>query len=178
MTKGQFRILAPCWMLYVAGAVLLAGSALHGQTSIGKRYGSREPHTCANRKEPVHGSLTSAQAAQYAVCAFEKNEGDFAENVKLQLSKSHMINAAGVVDPKTDLSQPVYDIRGTFDAYSCVPLGDVLGQPGKNCKHYFAANATGLCYKDTFGEWNCVMSDPAAAMSASWAKNRGGPPTK
>jgi hypothetical protein len=113
---------------------------------------------------------------QYAVCEIEKDEGYFAENVKLEVSKPHLISAAGVVSPDTDLTQPVYDIRGTFDAYSCAPMGDVLYQPGKNCKHYFAANATGLCYKNTFGDWHCVISDPAAAGSASWAKNRSGPP--
>ena len=183
MIKRQFRIFAPGWTLHVAGAALLAAGALHGQTntnqhSIGKRYGSREPHTCSNREEPVRGPINSAQAVQYAVCDFEKTEGYFAENVKLQVSKPHPLNGAGVVDPKMDLTQPVYDLRGTFDGYSCVPLGDILGQPGNNCKHYFAANATGVCYKDTFGEWNCIISDPAAAMSSSWAKNRGGPPTK
>jgi hypothetical protein len=58
-----------------------------------------------------------------------------------------------------DPSQTVYDIRGSYDRYQCTYIGNINGERGKNCTHYAQPNASGECYKDTFGEWNCVFSD-------------------
>jgi hypothetical protein len=81
----------------LAGLGLFAISAhtLCARSAVAKRFGSREPHTCASRKAPASGALSSAQAVQYFLCGLEKDGGEYlylATNVKIEVSKGRRFN--------------------------------------------------------------------------------------
>ena len=58
-----------------------------------------------------------------------------------------------------------YAIRGSLDRYLCskqnkgVMIGNELqfNNIGKNCTVWHETNATGDCYRTTFGDWKCYM---------------------
>lgn len=151
-------------------APLFAGLALFvfsahspSQSSVAKRFGARDPHTCASRKAPTSGAISSAQAAQYFLCGRERDMGNtlyLAANVKIEVAKGRPFNIATDSVSAIDNTQLVYDIRGSFDNYICTSYGNVGGRPGRNCSHFPQPRAKGMCYKDTFGDWNCIFSDP------------------
>lgn len=55
--------------------------------------------------------------------------------------------------------EPIYQIRGSYTNYNCDVIERDRSNAGKNCQVYVHQNATGLCYRDTFGDWYCYMSD-------------------
>jgi hypothetical protein len=137
----------------------------HGNT-LGAKYGTRDPRTCSSRTAPIRGAPTADQAAQYVVCEMEQGDGgnplSLVTNVKVQVaSVSHaptqLINTPSDIDPR----QPVWDLRGSFTSYSCASLGSLLASNDfartHNCNAGDAPNATGYCYKNTFGDWHCAL---------------------
>ena len=135
-----------------------AGVLAHGQSGIGKAYQSRDPFVCKSMKDPARGALSPSQARDYIRCANEKIMGDgllLYENVQVDVGKSRPYSAwadsgGGEIDP----SQPVYPVRGTWDAYNCWnPTYD--GTAGKNCNMRKTTPFEGACYKTTFGDWSC-----------------------
>jgi hypothetical protein len=164
--------------LLSAGGLFLL-SAFAAPPSTGKRFGSREPSTCPSRKAPGRGAPSGAQAAQYFRCYFE-NGGSaetryLASNVKVEVGRGRRFNPVSDSFSGIDTSQLVYDIRGSYDSYQCTFLGNVNGLLGKNCTHAPQPHAGGVCYKDTFGDWNCVFSDGSVGPSR-WEYNVA-PPT-
>ena len=147
------------------------GAALARQpkgNSVGAKYGTREPRTCADRTAPAHGAPSAAQATQYVICELEQGNGtgplSLVTNVKVQVaSVSHPPNqtikeiTAARIDPR----EPVWDIRGSFTSYRCSLLGSLIGQSDfartHNCWVSDQPSATGYCYKDTFGDWHCGL---------------------
>ena len=90
-------------------------------------------------------------------------------NVKLEVaSSSRPFNILTDPDSAIDPEQPVYNLRGSYEQYQCgtPDAGGGGSYPiGKNCTRHTFSNAGGRCYKDTFGDWHCVLST-------------GGPPTE
>ncbi len=138
---------------------------------IGAQYGTREPATCANRGGP----LTVATARQYFICDAEGEKAGYmylVTDVTIQLAHSRAFNwnqdSAGTgIDP----SQPVYDVRGSYNKYLCTkpePIDNVFSQT-HNCALYDEPNSVGRCYKTTFGEWHCTMED---FNRGSWPKTK------
>ena len=138
------------------------------QVGAGKEYGSRDPRTCANTKAPAQGAITAALATKYVICKAEKiwsNDLYLVENVK--------VNEVGGGIPyqairgqyswdQVDVNYPVYPIRGSLVSYQCRNLvNEYVGPPDANCATSNEPNASGHCYKTTFGDWKCFMSDPA-----------------
>jgi hypothetical protein len=128
---------------------------------LGSRYGTREPRTCASRKEPVSPAL----ARQYFICDAE-GEGVtglvLVTNVRIEVAPGRSFNyntdsGHKGIDPK----QTVYDIRGSFTHYDCrqASNGDNAFSRTHNCSAFDEPAAQGLCFKDTFGDWHCVMHD-------------------
>ena len=59
-----------------------------------------------------------------------------------------------------DVRAPVYDIRGAFKEYQCGKpiLGGGAYTATHNCNLYEQPQAAGTCYRDTFGDWHCLMT--------------------
>jgi len=136
--------------------------------SIGAKYGTRDPRTCADRTAPVHGAPSAAQATQYVICELEQGNGQnplsLVTNVKVQVAPiSHPPNeitkeiTAGNIDPR----EPIWDIRGSFTSYRCFALSTLIASNDfartHNCWVSDQPAATGYCWKNTFGDWRCGM---------------------
>lgn len=136
------------------------------QSGSGAKYGTRDPQTCSSMKEPAKGAPSSALAAKYVTCQFEKevngNSIYLLTDVKVEVGggipyqQLPNIHRPGGADPNT----MVYSIRGSFKKYMCAvvhPSG-VLANAGKSCRIYDVPKATGICYRDNFGEWSCSLN--------------------
>jgi len=136
--------------------------------SVGAKYGTREPRTCANRTAPAHGAPSAEQARQYVICELEQGDGHHAlwlvTNVKVQVAPvSHPPNrgtiemTAATIDPR----EPAWDLRGSFTSYRCDALDTLTGASDfartHNCWVIDQPKAAGYCWKDTFGDWHCGM---------------------
>ena len=166
--KLKFSILGITLLLGVTGAFA------QDKKGIGARFDTRDPTSCASRKEPAKGALTADQAKQYWLCEAEymekagSPENDqlwLDTNVHVEVGKGRPFNI--VTDsgctPCTDIdpSQPVYPIRGSYTAWKCVSVHPCCGinvAPGKNCFKGENPAATGMCFRSTFGDWHCVLS--------------------
>jgi len=154
-------------------AVLGSASVLaQGQTGVGNTYHSRDPLVCNSMKDPARGAPSPSQARDYILCANEKIMGSgllLYENVQAEVGKSRPFSAradsgAGEIDP----SQPVYPVRGTWDAYTCwEPTHN--GTVGKNCNMRKATPFAGACYRTTFGDWSCRVRNTSWDLSDSKA---------
>jgi len=153
-------------LLAIFTVVLVSGAynAIVAQEkgSIGAKYGSREPRTCADMKIPARGAITAALAAKYFICAAEKEDSRYlylVDNVKTEVGVGRPYNRNMDINlPQIDVRFPVYPIRGSHTQYQCNPESDYYG-PGKNCNRYEHQNANGFCYKTTFGDWRCYQAD-------------------
>jgi hypothetical protein len=131
----------------------------------GSRYGTREPKTCVSRKEPAGWALSPVQARQYFICEVEV-EGVtglvLVTNVSIEVAPGRAYNhntdsGHFGIDPK----QTVNDIRGSYTHYDCnqpVARENAFART-HNCSAFDEPAAQGLCFKDTFGDWHCIMHD-------------------
>jgi len=136
---------------------------------IGAQYGTREPAACANRGGP----LTTATARQYFICDAEGEKAGYmylVTDVTIQLGHARAFNwNQDSASTGIDTSQPVYDVRGSYNKYSCTkptPIDNAFSRT-HNCALYDEPNSEGRCYKTTFGEWHCTMED---FHRGSWPK--------
>jgi len=143
------------------------GTAKRQQGSpIFDRFGSRDPQTCANQNAPARGPITAEMAKKYFICNSEYIGGDLlylVENVQVTVGGGIPYSAIRGQRSlsEIDVSSPVYPIRGSLLRYQCREItGDAVLQ-GENCATYNEPKATGYCYKTTFGDWNCFMTDSA-----------------
>jgi len=138
------------------------GVLAYGQAGAGKPYDARDPFVCKSKKDPAKGAPSPSQVKDYIRCTNEKITAGLLlyENVQVEIGKSRPYSSgadsgAGEIDP----SQPVYPVRGTYDAYNCwIPKYN--GTTGKNCNVQKAAPFAGACYKTTFGDWSCRVRVP------------------
>jgi hypothetical protein len=144
-------------------------------------YGTaRMPKTCPSRAEPKRGAPSVAQAKMYFTCESETEFGEvgtgatnsfirLTDNLTMQVSpRSRPANGTDLKFNSSysgslglDTSQPVYDIRGSYDAYVCYdttrnkpsyPIHPV----GANC-NVSRYTSAGICFRNTFGDWHCMM---------------------
>jgi hypothetical protein len=128
---------------------------------VGAQYGAREPATCSSRK----AAPTAATARQYLLCDMEGLDG-FANlllltDVTVQLAAPRaFIYTQDSGRSQIDVRAPVYDIRGSFKQYQCSKpiLGGGAYTATHNCNMYDQPQAAGTCYRDTFGDWHCLMT--------------------
>jgi hypothetical protein len=138
-------------------------------TTVGAKYGTRDPRTCGSRTAPAHGAPSAEQAKQYVICELEQGDGQhplfLVNNVQVQVAAvSHPPNqlvkeiTAATMDP----SEPIWDIRGSFTIYRCDALASLTAQNdfarSHNCWVSVQPKGTGYCYKDTFGDWHCGLT--------------------
>jgi hypothetical protein len=123
-------------------------------------FGAREPRACPPRK--FDGPPTARQAMDLFICASEKYLGGYeylVSNVTVQIGASRPYaeasdSGASDIDP----TAAVYPIQGRVTGYQCNRRDAMLGQdPNRNCLRTDSDPATGTCYKNTFGEWHCML---------------------
>ncbi len=138
------------------------------QTAKTNRFGARDPRTCDNTKAPARGAITAALALKYLNCQMEgiwSNDLYLVENVKVEVGGglSYAAIRGQYSLDQIDVRVPVYPIRGSFLKYQCQdPETAYVGPPNTNCVTYNNPKATGYCYKTTFGDWKCNMTDRSA----------------
>jgi hypothetical protein len=152
--------------LAISGLVQL----LHAQTGVGAKYGARDPVTCKSRKEPAKGAPTPEQVKLYMMCESEGvSFGYFLlfGNVQVEIGKARPFNAiTDSLKSDADADSPVYPIRGSYDRYTCSLLDPPRTVYGRNCMVQGQPQATGSCYRNTFGDWSCGMIDASNPSSA------------
>ena len=140
-------------------------AATHPGNSVRERFGSREPRTCADQKAPAKGAITAALAKKYFICKAEAIQGNLlylVENLRLEVGGGVPYTPNLGAFQSVNVRVPLYPIRGSLLRYQCKDLvREHVGPPDTNCHTYNEPKATGYCYKTTFGDWSCYMSDPA-----------------
>ena len=147
-----------------------------GDISIGARYGTRDPRICNRR--PDH--FTSVQVREVFICDAEH---EFDGSLYLVSDAALNVATPRPFDPATDANkpgidraQPVFDLLATYNNYQCSPVPSHSDNPNiRTCTEFHAANAAGGCFKNTAGDWHCIVFDSNAATTAT-SKNVG-PPT-
>ena len=147
-------------VLTIAGSLGLA----HGQAGVGKKFDTRDPHECSALPKVTGSAPSPGQIRDLVTCKSESTGGCciyLVENVKVEIGKSRPFSSwSDVGNQDIDHSQPVYPIRGTADKYQCQPPGGPPYPPkGKNCAVRMASPFQGICYKTTFGDWSCPVTD-------------------
>jgi|SRR6185437_12740463 len=150
-------LLTACCLAFVLQLSSLPNA--HSQ-ALGAAFGSREPTPCPSRK--FAGPPTAAQARALFICETEKYVNGYVylvSDVSVEIAKPRPYSAwydSGHGD--IDVEARVYPIQGHFSDFQCSRRDAMLGQdPNKNCMRIDFPNATGTCYKSTFGEWHCSM---------------------
>lgn len=128
-------------------------------SAINPSFGARSPRKC----RPVTTIPTAAQIPAVLQCNMESETHDFinlVEEIQVQTGKTrpYNFNADGG-SQDIDGEGVVLPIRGSMVLYTCGSIAGMPGDAGKNCTRQEQPTSTGVCYKTTFGEWRCFMSD-------------------
>ncbi len=168
--RWQSLLLATIVIVLTFGA--FGAVAAQEEKSISARYGSRDPRTCEDTKAPARGAITAALALKYLNCQMEYVSGGdlyLVENLKVEVGGG--IPYAAIMGQRSlseiDVKHQVYPIRGSLLRYQCQNRLTAARLPDANCSTYNNPKATGYCYKTTFGDWRCYMSDSAANNDAN-----------
>lgn len=159
-----------CTLLTVLTPTILTAQTLPYGTA-------RKPHTCPSSVEPKKGAPSVEQAKMYFLCDQElqfKTPGQGGVSSSLWLISDLTLQVAPNSRPVngTDVEyntnqrgehlsinteQPVYDIRGSFTRHICYEIRGRSHLAGKNCTVEQFPNSTGICFRNTFGDWHCRM---------------------
>jgi hypothetical protein len=136
---------------------------------IGAQYGAREPVVCKSLTAPP----TAATVKQYVYCGMEGIDGRsnlvLLTNVTVQMAapRAYLLRQdSGKY--QIDGRAPVIDLRGGYKMYQCGKpnLAGGAFSATHNCVSYDQPVATGACYKDTLGDWNCSLVGNRLASSS------------
>jgi len=139
-----------------------------GDISIGARYGTRDPRICNRR--PDH--FTSVQAREVFICDAEHEFNGrlyLVSDVSVDVVKSRPFDSSiDARKPGIDRSQPVFDIRATYNNYQCSPIpASHFDNPNiRTCDQFHTTGASGGCYKSTAGDWHCTVPEFNASTIA------------
>ena len=147
--------LAACAQSNDAQAATGGNDADAGPPVINPAFGARMPRKC----NAVKHVPNAAEAAALSQCGTENGgePGAFVpmiylwQNLQVQMggSRPYAYNADSS-HTGIDTTSPVYPIRVTGDQLSCT------GKP--TCMTSHADKSEGICYKTTFGDWQCSFS--------------------
>ena len=158
------KITVASFVLAASGSILMmydlpeAGAQAPG---VGAKYGARDPVVCADMTQPMNGAPTNEQALEYVKCSMERESSSYylVKDVTVQVSpKGRPYNPLAPI-PEVDTDHLIYDIRGSLVLYQCEEIYSSGSNAGKNCIVYNQPKAKGACWKTTFGDWVCHMSD-------------------
>lgn len=139
-----------------------ASNSIFAQNGIGKKYNSRDPRPCSKTPSP-NAKPTIAEAVASVICNGEHEAGIetlylYEDVVVTQIAKGTPYKGDIANATDIDLDFLVYPIRGSFKKYQCT-LSTPTNEPVKSCNLYENTDAEGRCFKNTFGQWRCSMSD-------------------
>jgi hypothetical protein len=137
-------------------------------------FGTQQrPAACpADRTVPAQGPLSADQARAYFHCTNE-HETSLAglasilflvDGLEIRLAqKARAPTASDVLAYRTsrkghiEISRehPVYDIKASFRETTCHSLPRY--EPGASCSAVFFPMSSGLCFRDTMGDWYCRL---------------------
>ncbi|HEX9202192.1 MAG TPA: hypothetical protein VF865_21720 [Acidobacteriaceae bacterium] len=165
-------------LLICAFLAIGATVALPAQQGTGKKFATRDPFVCKSKKDPAKGAPSPDQIKQYFRCNSETGERSsgsnylyLLDNITVEVGAGRPYQVSEMSIPEIDPSKLVYPIRGSFDRYQCSDpahasqdaRGNSVSPPGKNCSLFLAPHATGICWRTTFGDWDCTMADGNAS---------------
>ncbi|MBK9657435.1 MAG: hypothetical protein IPO66_19145 [Rhodanobacteraceae bacterium] len=156
---------AVCSLLGLCALALTSLAAAAQAESLGAKYGSREPTRCADTSDPASGAPSVEQASQYLKRTMEIEGGGpslyLLEDLELQVAPRGRAYDRQAPISDVDPTQPIFDIRGSYLLYQCSPAySSASGSNlGANCYTYAHPKAAGVCWKTSFGDWGCSMSD-------------------
>ncbi len=129
-------------------------------------FGARNPRTCADTKAPTRGAITADLAKVYFICRAERFSGSdlyLVDRVSVEVGGGRPYNPRSDINyAEIDVTVPIYPIRGSYLQHQCTRVFSEPGtlyNVGKNCASSDNRNATGSCYRTTFGDWRCSMFD-------------------
>ncbi len=165
--RGQRLVLAAIATIILLGAF---SSALT-HPGIGAEFGARDPRTCKDKTQPRSGALSAEQAKEYLICDTEGlvNQLYLIDEVTVQVAPGRRYNANEDINfPDIDLKFLIYPIRGSYKSYSCSRINLERSNLGRNCMIYDEPHANGACYKDSFGDWRCGMTDVSTGQFTAY----------
>lgn len=158
--------------IFIAASALCAlawASPTLAQTEA--EFATRSPVACG---ASVRSQPNTKEIEQLIRCNHEKKQSQtiyLVEDIKVEAGGTRSYNsytdsyATGI-----DTSAKVLPIRGSLTTYQCVPLSKFSKYQGpyqvdntnKNCLVVKQPKAEGKCFKTTFGDWWCGMSQSVA----------------
>lgn len=133
-----------------------AGQAVANPTAFEAKFATRGPRTCRQ----VTNTPTTAQMPALIQCNFEYETSSaiaLMTDIRVQAGGLRAYN--GIMDANAggiDTSARVMPIRGSMVQWNCTTA---KFNPGHNCSRINKTQAEGKCWKTTFGDWKCGMSD-------------------
>ncbi|HRH43559.1 MAG TPA: hypothetical protein PKY82_18160 [Pyrinomonadaceae bacterium] len=149
-------------LLATITAVFIFTASSFAQNGIGKKYNSRDPRPCSETPSKTKAP-TIAEAIASVICNSEHESGIetlfLVDDVKVtQIGKGTPYKRGAYANiSDIDVDYLIYPIRGSYKKYQCT-LSDGK-TPEKSCLLYDETKAEGNCYKNTFGQWKCGLSD-------------------
>lgn len=158
---------SPRWLqllLATIATIVLLGAfnSTLAQPGIGAEFAARDPRTCKDKTQPRSGALSAEQAKEYLICDTEGlvNQLYLIDEVTVQVAPGRRYNPNEDINfPDIDLKFLIYPIRGSYKSYSCSRIDLERSNLKRNCMIYDEPHAKGACYKDSFGDWRCGMTD-------------------
>jgi hypothetical protein len=148
--------------LVLLAAVCLA-VPVAAEAGDGAKFNARDPRGCVSTKASGKGPPSVKIVTDALFCTHESASSStlyLIEDVKVDVStKGRPHNRNTDIMSEIDIDVPVYPIRGSYVKYQCSPVSDYMKNAGKNCNIYRQPQASGSCYKTTFGDWKCSMID-------------------
>lgn len=141
--------------------VSLASLATPANAGMQELYGTREPLACGPFQAMSGATLSNDEAARIYQCAFERDAMGMAstlfliEDLAVQVGRPRPFGQVADYNLRdADPSRDVYPIRGTLTKVQCETVNDM--NRGENCYEY-PSRGEGICYVNTFDEWQCPM---------------------
>lgn len=140
-----------------------AANSIFAQNGIGKKYNSRDPRPCSETASKTKVP-TNAEVVASVICNSEHEAGIetlfLVDEVKITQIGKGTPYVRGVYPNMSDIDLDflIYPIRGSFKKYQCT-LSTPTNEPVKSCLLYDEVKAEGRCFKNSFGQWVCGMSD-------------------
>ena len=159
-----------CLFVVVCLLIALTAQLAARSQGPGAPYGTRDPLTCAPIKT---STLDSGSAKKLFQCGAEVIDGFYIHlvtNLDMEMGAARQYNPSSDTYSGIDPRSVVYPIRGSFTLYQCSKVFNIDASHtnvGKNCAAYPKPKAEGMCYRTTFGDWNCKMFDRVTDVSTA-----------
>jgi hypothetical protein len=139
------------------------GSEISGPPVLLAEYQARAPRTCTKLKT----APSLAQAVALAQCAMDgisSGQLFLTQNVNIEMGTQRPFvyqSDAGLSG--IDLNAQVYPLRGSYTGYLCNKIGSMY-PAGHSCLKSDVPEATGKCWKTSFGDYKCLLKGAVPKM--------------